>query len=102
VQNQRKEAAVAVVSIMELKGDPDELIGQMEPTRELAERKAREYGGIASIVARTDDGAMIINLWETEEGRHQMADDPEMRAQMEKTGFRPNFKAYEVINYRTS
>jgi hypothetical protein len=93
---------MAVVSIMEVPGNADELIGQMEPTRALAEQKAREYGGIASIVARTDDGMMIINLWETEEGRHQMADDPEMRAQMEKTGFKPNFKAYEVVNYRTS
>lgn len=93
---------MAVVSIMELKGDADELAKQMEGTRELADRKAREYGGIASIVAKTDDGAMIINLWETEEGRHKMADDPEMRAQMETTGFKPNFKAYEVLTYRTS
>ena len=93
---------MAVVSIMELQGDADELVKQMEGTRELADRKAREYGGIASIVAKTDDGAMIINLWETEEGRHKMADDPEMRAQMETTGFKPNFKAYEVLTYRTS
>jgi len=93
---------MAVVSIMELTGDAEELFRKMEGTRELSERKAREYGGIASIIARTDDGAMIINLWETEEGRHKMADDPEMRAQMEKTGFKPNFKAYEVLDYRTS
>ena len=45
---------------------------------------------------------MIINLWENEEGRHKMADDPEMRAQMEQTGFTPDFKAYEVLSYRTS
>jgi hypothetical protein len=93
---------MAVVSIMEIQGDAEELTRQMEGTRELADRKAREYGGIASIVAKTDDGAMIINLWETEEGRHKMADDPEMRAQMEKTGFTPNFKAYEVLTYRTT
>jgi hypothetical protein len=93
---------MAVVSIMEVPGNAEEVFRQMEGTRELAERKAREYGGIASIIARTDDGAMIINLWENEEGRHKMADDPEMRAQMEKTGFKPNFKAYEVLDYRTS
>lgn len=93
---------MAVVSIMELQGDADEVFAKMESTRELADRKAREYGGIASIIARTDDGAMIINLWETEEGRHKMADDPEMRAQMEETGFTPNFKAYEVLSYRTT
>jgi hypothetical protein len=93
---------VAVVSIMEMHGDANEIFGQMKQMEELAQRKAKEYGGIASIIARKDDGVMIINLWENEEGRHKMADDPEMRSQMEGSGFRPNFKAYEVLGYTTA
>lgn len=91
---------MAVLSIMEVEGDPEEMMGRMSEMRELAERKAGEYGGIAQIVARTDKGAMIINLWENEEGRHKMADDPEMREAMGKTGFTPNFTAHEVLTYR--
>jgi hypothetical protein len=91
---------MAVVSIMEMQGDADEIIQKMESMADGAARKAKEYGGMASILARTDDGVMIINLWENDEGRHKMADDPEMRAQMESTGFYPNFKAYEVVSYQ--
>jgi len=91
---------MAVVSIMKMQGDPDELSDTLGRMTQLAEEKAKQYGGIATIMARTDDGLMIINLWETEEGRHRMADDPDMRASMQTQGFTPNFTAYEVLDYR--
>jgi steroid delta-isomerase-like uncharacterized protein len=65
--------------------------------------KAPQYGGISSTVVRTDDGIKIFNLWETEEGRHLMADDPEIQAAIRESGFpKPSFTGYEVLAVRSA
>ena len=51
----------------------------------------------------TDDGITIYNLWETEDGRHRMAEDPEIQEALRNAGFpKPEFKGYEVLSRRTS
>ena len=94
---------MAVLSMMTIKGNPDELVRKVEETiNPVAERKAPQYGGISSTIVRTDDGIMIVNMWETEQGRHQMADDPEVQQALQNAGFpAPAFKAYEVLMHRT-
>jgi hypothetical protein len=90
------------LSIMEIKGDPDELLERMRGIEDVAERKAPEYGGISSTVCRTDDGIMIVNLWSDEEGRHKMGDDPEVRQALGDAGLPPpSAKGYEVLVHRT-
>jgi predicted ester cyclase len=95
---------MAVLSVMSIPGDPDALVARMQETLEpVAARKAQQYGGISSTVVRTDDGIKIFNLWETEEGRHRMADDPEVQAALREAGFpEPHFKGYEVLSRRTA
>jgi predicted ester cyclase len=95
---------MAVLSVMAIEGDPDDLIARMEATIEpVAARKAPQYGGISSTVVRTDNGIKIFNLWETEEGRHKMADDPEVQASIRGAGFpAPAFKAHEVLRIRSA
>jgi hypothetical protein len=93
---------VAVVSIMEFSGDPEELKSQMGNVEEVASRKAAEYGGVSSTVCRTDDGIMVINMWSDEQGRHRMAEDPEIRQALEDAGMPPpSAKGYEVLEHRT-
>jgi hypothetical protein len=93
---------VAVVSIMEFSGDPEELKVQMSNVEEVASRKAAEYGGVSSTVVRTDDGIMLINMWSDEEGRHKMAEDPEIRQAIQDAGMPPpSAKGYEVLEHRT-
>jgi hypothetical protein len=93
---------VAVVSMMEFSGDPDELKAQMSNVDEVASRKAAEYGGVSSTVVRTDDGIMVINMWSDAEGRHKMAEDPEMRQAIQDAGLpAPAAKGYEVLQHRT-
>jgi hypothetical protein len=95
---------MAVLSVMSIQGNPDELLARMEATLDpVAARKAPQYGGISSTVVRTDDGIKILNLWETEEGRHRMADDPEIQDAVRAAGFpKPNFKGYEVLTIRSA
>jgi hypothetical protein len=93
---------VAVVSMMEFSGDPNELKAQMSNVEEVASRKAAEYGGISSTVVRTDDGIMVINMWSDAEGRHKMAEDPEVRQAIQDAGMPPpSAKGYEVLEHRT-
>ncbi|SRR6266540_3778970 len=94
--------AVEVVSIMEFQGDPEELKSRMSAVDEVARRKASEYGGVSSTVVKTDNGVMVINMWDNPEGRHKMADDPEMRQAIQDAGMPPpSAKGYEVLEHRT-
>ena len=95
---------MAVLSVMSIQGQPDELVARMEEAMmPIARRKAAEYGGISSTVVRTDDGITIYNLWQTEEGRHRMAEDQEVRAAMADANFpAPAFVGYEVLLHNTT
>jgi predicted ester cyclase len=95
---------MAVLSVMSIQGDPDDLVARMTQTIEpVVARKAPLYGGISSTVVRADGGITIYNLWQTEDGRHRMADDPEIQEALRKAGFpEPDFKGYEVLSRRTS
>ena len=95
---------MAVLSVMKIEGDSDDLIARMQTTLDpVAARKGPLYGGISSTVVRLDDGIKIFNLWQTEEGRHQMAADPEVQAALKSAGFpKPSFTGYEVVWTRSA
>lgn len=91
-----------VVSMMRMNGDGDALFAKInEHVDPVSERLAPQHGGLLNIVAKTDDGVLIINLWETEEGRHEMAAEPEIQQALQASGLpRPNFEGYEVLRIR--
>jgi hypothetical protein len=93
-----------VVSKMRVQGDPEALAAAIrEHLAPVAERFAEKHGGLASIVARTEDGILMINLWETEEGRQAMAEEPEIQNAVRAAGLpTPAFKAFEVLELRVS
>src|SRR5256885_16109489 len=94
-------AEPVVMSIMEFSGNPDEVLGKMKSVEQLASRKASEYGGISSTVVKTDDGVMIINFWDSEDGRHRMGADPESRrAIQDEARRRPHAKGSQVLRHR--
>jgi hypothetical protein len=93
----------AVVSIMRIKGDPDELAATARNTIEpVAKEKAPQFGGISSTIVKTDDGIMIINFWATEDGRHKLAEDPDIQQAVRDANFpAPSFEGYPVLAHRT-
>jgi hypothetical protein len=96
---------MAIVSMMRIPGDPDQLLARMDEHLEpLVEKLGEKHGGIANIVARDGDkGLLVINLWESEEGRHAMAAEPELQAALEAAGLpEPHFEGYEVLLLRVS
>ena len=72
-----------VVSMMRFSGDP---------------------GGLINIVARDgDNGILVINVWETEAGRHAIAAEPEIQDALQKAGLQPpNFQGYPIERLRVS
>jgi len=93
-----------VVSMTRIPGDADQLAAAVrEHIQPVSERLAEKHGGLANIIARDHDGLLIINLWETEEGRHAMAAEPEIQEAVRAAGWpAPNFEGYEVIEFRVS
>jgi hypothetical protein len=90
-----------VVSMMRVPGDADQLLaGLREHVQPVAQRLAEKHGGLVNIVARDRDGGLlVINLWETEEGRHAMAAEPEIQEAVRAAGFpAPQFEGYEVVD----
>ena len=92
-----------VVSMMRMAGDPDDLLARLnEHLAPVVSRIAPLHGGLLNIVVRDgEDGILAINLWETEEGRHSLAADPEVQAAREAAGLpAPAFEAFEVLAIR--
>ena len=88
-----------VVSMMRFAGDADELAARIEEhVAPVSMRLAPTHGGLANIVARTDEGILVINLWEEDEGRHAMAQEPEVQQAVRAAGLpQPAFDGYEVL-----
>ena len=92
-----------VVSMMRMEGDAADLSAKAEgELQEVTERLGPGHGWLGTIVARDGDaGILIINLWEHEEGRHAMAEEPEVKEALESAGLpMPNFEGYEVLDMR--
>jgi hypothetical protein len=88
--------------MMRFPGDADELTRKVrEVVDPVSQRLAPKHGGLANILARTEDGVLVINLWETEEGRHAMAAEPEIQEAVRSAGLPPpNFEGFEVLALR--
>jgi hypothetical protein len=94
-----------VVSMMRIPGDADDLVARLdEHVAPVSERLAPTHGGLVNIVARDgDSGVLVINVWETEEGRHAMAAEPEIQQALAAADFpAPSFEGYEIVSLRAS
>jgi hypothetical protein len=91
-----------VLSMLRLQGDPDELWTRLEEHVEpVADRLAPGHGGLLNVVARAAEGLVIVNLWEHEQGRHDIAAEPEFRAAFAASGLpQPSFEGFEVVRVR--
>ncbi len=92
---------MAILTMFEVHGDPDEIVAaQEEKIAPTAARVAAENGGISNTVVKTDEGVMIVNHWESEEGMRKASEQIRPIAQeagLEQVGWRQ----YEVLRHRT-
>ncbi len=65
--------AMGVLAMLELQGETADLLSAMD---DLDRRLPASDGLVARIVASTDDGVVLFQLWESAEARARHADDP--------------------------
>jgi hypothetical protein len=90
---------VAVVTLMRFSGDPDELEAKVrEHVEPVSSRLSPKHGRLGNVLARAADGIVVINLWESEEGRRAMSAEPEIQAAVAGAGLpRPEHEVLEVL-----
>jgi hypothetical protein len=94
---------MAILTMFEIHGDPDELIAvERDTIAPIARPLAKENGSISNTIVKTDTGIMVINLWENEAGMEKVA--AEVRPHTAEAGLSGpvNWKKFEVVEHRTS
>jgi hypothetical protein len=93
---------MAIVTIFELQGDTDEIMRVMgEVFGPDTEAIAKEHGGISNTVLDTDDGVLVVNHWENEEGMEAFAALMRPKAEAAGGGEMVGWRMYEVLQHRT-
>lgn len=64
---------MAVVVILEHKGDPERLMAAFDEVTRLA---PHPDGVLAQAIARTEDGVMLVRIWQSEQAREAWAEVP--------------------------
>lgn len=98
---------MARLTIIRTPGDPDGLLAaKREHIDPVMKSKAGDFGNILHIAARTEDGIIAVNLWESAEGSDRMVEDPDIqkaRAAVQDSGAAtgpPEFSHYDVDDFR--
>jgi hypothetical protein len=89
---------MAVLTTFKVNGEPDDLLAKKhEVIDPVFLDEGRANGLIEHVVVKTDDGLMMVNLWETLEGSEQTAD--KVRPVAEEAGLaRPtDWTSYEIV-----
>lgn len=92
---------MAILTMFEVHGNPEELVALGD--EKIAPRMltlAAENGGLSNTVVKTDDGIMIVNLWESEEGMRKVSEEIRPIAQGEGME-QVDWRQYEVLRHRT-
>jgi hypothetical protein len=91
---------MAVLSLMRVTGAVDELGPKMASVQDVGRRVDEKYGGLATIAARTDDGILVVNLWENDEALEAIAEDPKLLEAAQSAGLpQPTVEGFEVLHY---
>jgi hypothetical protein len=89
-------------SVHKMLGDPDDLLARkrehMDP---VVERLAPAHGAILSITAKSEDGIVTVNVWETAEGAAAFTRDAEALAAQRTSGLPmpASFERYDEAEY---
>lgn len=97
------------LTIMRTGGDPDRLLAaKREHIDPVMKARGAHYGHLLHVAARTADGLVVVNLWESAEGSEEAARDPELqraREAMQASGAvttATELSHYEVVDLRPS
>ena len=90
---------MAILVLFAWQGQPDSLVAAYQ--REMADAPSvtiDQPQRTLHVFAARDDGAVVIDLWENEDGFRRMTNDPEFRRKVEASNWpsEPKVEIYEV------
>lgn len=92
---------MAILTVFEIHGDTDEIMRVMgEVFGPENEALAKEHGAISNTVAKTDDGVLVVNHWENEEGMEAFGALMRPKAEAAGVGQQVGWQMYEVVQHR--
>ena len=84
------------LTVVRMQGDPDELLRvKRERFDPVALRVGSQNGLILHVCARTDEGLLALNLWESREGSEATSADPALQGANDASGADAVPLAYE-------
>jgi hypothetical protein len=92
---------MAILTVFEIHGDADEIMrvmGQIFSPE--SDSLAKEHGAISNTVARTEDGVLVVNHWENEEGMEAFGAIMRPKAEATGVGQQVGWRMYEVLQHR--
>lgn len=87
-----------VLTSFEILGNADELLAQKQAKVDpIMIDLAKEHGAIGHMVAKTDNGLIVFNVWETLEGSEKVADIVRPQAMEFGLPAPSNWKSYDLV-----
>jgi hypothetical protein len=93
---------LAYLSLIRIPGDSDELLADDTMPSNM-ERLGPKHGLIANARCATDEGILVMNLWQSKEGSEDMAREADVQRGREQSDVpmdEVRFEHYEVGDYR--
>jgi len=98
---------MAYLTLIRIPGDADELFKtQYEKMSSVMSRVGPENGQLSHVAAKTDEGLLIVNLWESKEGSEAASRDPEVQQAQQSAAQESGisredvrYEHYDVLNF---
>jgi len=92
-----------ILTMFEVHGEsPEEMVAKADGAMgHDATKIAGEHGGLSNTIVKTEEGVLIINLWESEEGMESFAGTMRPRIEEAGVGQQIGWQMYEVLQHRT-
>ena len=85
---------MAYLTLIRISGNSEELLADDTMAKNV-ERHGPKHGLIVNARAATDDGILVVNLWESKEGSEAMAQEPDIQEGRERSGVAPDQVRFE-------
>ena len=98
---------MAYLTLIRIPGDADELFKtQYEKMSSVMSRVGPENGQLSHVAAKTDEGLLIVNLWESKEGSEAASRHPEVQQAQQSAAQESGisredvrYEHYDVLNF---
>ena len=98
----RKVIDMAVLVVIRMTGDPDQLVPLLnEHLSPIMDEIAPRQGALWHSLAKTPDGVIVVDVWESADGLQNVLSQPEMQQAIERSGLpEPQIDVYELVDHR--